>query len=706
MTKPAVKLETPIQFVKGVGPRRAAALDREGIKTAEDLLFYLPFRYEDRSRFKKIADLRDGDAAVVFGRVELAGSYRTPVKGMAIFEAAIQDETASLILKFFNQPFLNKVIRAGNWVVAYGEVHFDSFKPGRLSLLNPEFEIIDNPAGQQAHVGRITPIYRRIGTVTGKVIRQITWEMAREISEPITAWLPPEVEARGGWPDRTTAVRSLHSPPAEYSQPEMLTQLNECTSPFHQRLIFEEFFLFQSGLLAAGLRKKRRIKDRTLLISESIRSRLKQMLPFHPTAAQKKTLRAIIDDMRSPHPMNRLLQGDVGSGKTIVAAQAALVAVDNGWQVTVMAPTEILADQHLRTFQGLFAPLGITTAMLSRVTPASERRRIRNGLSDGSVNVLIGTHALLQSGVRFANLGLAIIDEQHRFGVLQRSALMEKGDNVDTLIMTATPIPRSLALTFYGDLDISVIDQMPPGRRPVRTVLKSQAGREEVYQLLERQVAAGRQAYIVYPLVEESEKSGLRAVKEMSEELQLRFAGLKVGVLHGRLKPTEKDRLMKRFAAGEIHILAATTVVEVGIDVPNATLMVIEHAERFGLSQLHQLRGRVGRGRADSICVLLVDRIGSADAWERLKIVQQSQDGFLIAEKDLELRGPGEFAGRRQSGAPLFRHGNLLRDIKIMQLARQEAAAYLQSLTDQEREIYLTRISQLWSTQFHLSGVG
>jgi ATP-dependent DNA helicase RecG len=430
------------------------------------------------------------------------------------------------------------------------------------------------------------------------------------------------------------------------------------------------------------------------------------MLPFHPTEAQKKTLREIVEDMRSPHPMNRLLQGDVGSGKTIVAAQAALIAADNGWQIAVMAPTEILADQHYRTFSTLFEPQKIRTALLTRVTPKSERAEIQSALSNNSLQVLIGTHALIQDTVQFADLGFVIIDEQHRFGVMQRSALMAKGQNVDTLIMTATPIPRSLAMTNYGDLDVSIIDQLPPGRKPIRTVLKAESNREEVYQLVRREIEAGHQAYIVYPLIEESEKVDLRAVKAMGDELRRRFPQFQVGVLHGRLKPAEKEELMARFLAGEIHMMAATTVVEVGIDVPNASVMVIEHAERFGLSQLHQLRGRVGRGAKESICILLVDRVASEDAWQRLQIMRHSQDGFLIAEKDLEIRGPGEFAGTRQSGIPLFRHGDLLRDQKIMRLAREEAAAYLRGLTGAEKRAYVSRMGKIWKEKFQLTRVG
>ncbi|MBI2821120.1 MAG: ATP-dependent DNA helicase RecG [Acidobacteria bacterium] len=702
----AIRLDTPIQFVKGVGPRRAADLSKEGIATAEDFLLYLPFRYEDRSRFRKMSDLREGETAVVFGRVALGGVYHTPRQGMAIFEAVIRDESASLILKFFNQPFLKNVIRQGEWVVAYGQARHDPFKPGRLSMHNPEFEVIDNPEGPQAHVGRITPIYRRIGTLSGKVIRQIAWDLVQQLQEKFPSWLPAAVEAGHGWPDRNSAIGALHRPSPEYASEEKLRDLNESRSPFHTRLIFEEFFLFQIGLFLARQRKKQRVKERTLTITGPIRERLKSMLPFHPTAAQKRVLREIVQDLQSSHPMNRLLQGDVGSGKTIVAAQAALVAIDNAWQVAVMAPTEILVEQHYQTFKKLFDPLGVRTAMLSRGTPKRDRVEIRRGLEGGSIHLLLGTHALIQEGVQFANLGFVIIDEQHRFGVMQRSALMEKGENVDTLIMTATPIPRSLAMTVYGDLDVSVIDQLPPGRKPVRTILKAEANREEVYQLVERQVAAGRQAYIVYPLIEESEKVSLRAVKEMSEELRGRFPHLSIGVLHGRLKPGAKEELMARFSAGEIHLLAATTVIEVGIDVPNASVMVIEHAERFGLSQLHQLRGRVGRGAKESVCVLLVDRVGSEDAWERLQIMKRSQDGFLIAEKDLEIRGPGEFAGKRQSGAPLFRHGNLLRDVKIMQLARREAAAYLQRLSDAEKNRYIAEVSRIWKTQFRLTRVG
>ncbi len=704
--KPLLKPETSIQFVKGVGPRRAADLLKEGITTAEDFLLYLPFRYEDRSSFRKISELKDGDVAVVLGQVALAGVYRTPRKQMSIFEVVIRDQSSSMILKFFNQPFLKNVIRHGNWIVVYGQAGHDQFKPGHLSMKNPEFEIIDDPTGKQAHAGRITPIYRRIGTLTVKVIRQLEWNLLQQTEGELPGWLPPSLEMKWRLPKRTEAVFALHAPPPEYSSKEKLDQLNEFRSPFHFRLIFEEFFLLQTGLIIARERRKGRVKERKLVITESIRNRLKDMLPFHPTQAQKKVLREIVEDMQSSHPMNRLLQGDVGSGKTLVAAQAVLVAVDNGWQVAVMAPTEILAEQHHQTFSKLFAPLGVRSALLSRITPKRERVDIQKSLSEGALHVLIGTHALIQDTVQFSNLGFVIIDEQHRFGVMQRSALMGKGENVDTLIMTATPIPRSLAMTTYGDLDVSVIDQLPPGRKPVRTILKSESNREEVYQLIEREVASGRQAYVVYPLIEESEKVDLRAVEVMSDELAKRFPRLRIGVLHGRLKAREKEKLMAEFVAGGIHIMAATTVIEVGIDVPNASVMVIEHAERFGLSQLHQLRGRVGRGAKESICILLVDRVGSEGAWERLQIMKQTQDGFLIAEKDLEIRGPGEFAGTRQSGVPLFRHGNLMRDQKIMRLAREEAAAYLQGLSGPEKEEYVRRMGKLWKAKFQLARVG
>jgi ATP-dependent DNA helicase RecG len=429
-------------------------------------------------------------------------------------------------------------------------------------------------------------------------------------------------------------------------------------------------------------------------------------LPFHPTDAQKRVLKEIVDDLRSPHPMNRLLQGDVGSGKTIVAAEAALIAVDNGWQVAVMAPTELLAEQHAVTFARLLEPLGIRTALLSRATPASRRAALRRALGAGDLHLLIGTHALIQNSVEFASLGLVIIDEQHRFGVLQRSALIGKGDNVDTLIMTATPIPRSLAMTLYGDLDVSVIDQSPPGRRPIRTLLVPEAGRAEAYQLLEAQLGQGRQAYVVYPLVDESEKIDLRAVSRMADELRARFPTYKVGALHGRLKAQDKQALMSDFSSGRIQILASTTVVEVGIDVPNATVMVVEHADRFGLSQLHQLRGRVGRGADQSFCLLLSDPETSAEGWERLGILEKTADGFVIAEKDLELRGPGEFAGTRQSGVPLFRHGNLVRDIQIMRLARDEAAKHMEGLKGPEREAYAAAMGALWKTRFQLSLIG
>ncbi|HEY2930540.1 MAG TPA: ATP-dependent DNA helicase RecG [Acidobacteriota bacterium] len=706
MPNPNLKLDNQVQFLKGVGPRRASDLSREGILTVEDLLLYLPFRYEDRTSFRKISSLRDGDWAVVFGQVALAGVYRTPVRKMSIFEAVVRDDTGTLILKYFNQPFMRNVIHNGDWLVAYGQVRRDPFKSSYLAMQKPEVEIIENPESKQAHAGRITPIYRRIGSLTGKVIRQIVWDLLAQLDEELPPLVPQKVAAKWKMPERTEAVMRLHAPLEEYSRPEKLGELNEFRSPFHFRLIFEEFFLFQTGVMIAREQKKQRLKGRTLQISDSIRARLKTMLPFHPTEAQKKTLKQIVDDLKGRHPMNRLLQGDVGSGKTIVAAQTAVIAVDNGWQVAMMAPTEILAEQHYQTFRRLVAPLGVETALLTSAVSKKERTAILKSLEAGKVSLVIGTHALIQEKVNFANLGLAIIDEQQRFGVMQRSALMEKGENVDVLIMTATPIPRSLAMVQYGDLDVSVIDQLPPGRKPVRTVLKAETSREEVYNLIYRQVAAGRQAYVVYPLIEESEKIDLRAVKAMGEELRQRFRNFEVGVLHGRMKPPEKEELMEKFSTGEVQILAATTVIEVGIDVPNASLMVIEHAERFGLSQLHQLRGRVGRDARESICVLLVDRVASQEAWERLQIMKETQDGFLIAEKDLEIRGPGEFAGTRQSGVPLFRHGNLVRDRKIMELAREEARLFLQGLSGAERQQYIVNMRQVWKDRFHLSRVG
>jgi ATP-dependent DNA helicase RecG len=489
-----------------------------------------------------------------------------------------------------------------------------------------------------------------------------------------------------------------------------MDRLNQGLSSAHKRMIFEELFQVQVGIRMVREGRARHRKERRLRLDENVRQAIKKILPFHPTAAQKRVLKDIADDMRSPLPMSRLLQGDVGSGKTIVAAQAAIIAVENGFQAAVMAPTEILAEQHYFYFRRLLEPLGYPIDFLKGSLPAEAKQGALARIRSGETRIAIGTHALIQEGVEFRNLALAVIDEQHRFGVIQRNVLKAKGRLPDTLVMTATPIPRSLALTLYGDLDVSVIDEMPPGRRPIETRWLREADRPEAYREVRRSIAAGHQAYVVYPLVEETEKSDLRAATQMAERLQTEvFPDLKIGLLHGKMKSADKERVMGAFAAGALHVLVATTVIEVGVDVANATLMVIEHAERFGLAQLHQLRGRVGRGAAQSHCYLVADDGGSPEARRRLEIMCETNDGFRIAEVDLELRGPGEIVGTRQSGIPAFKYANLVRDRKALELAHLEAGHFLRTLQtkpDEELRRIAALIRSRWRDRYDVALAG
>jgi ATP-dependent DNA helicase RecG len=486
--------------------------------------------------------------------------------------------------------------------------------------------------------------------------------------------------------------------------------LNAGVSPPHKRLIFEELFQLQVGIGMVRQNRVRHVKARHFQLGENIRLAIKKILPFHPTEAQKRVLKDIAEDICSPHPMSRLLQGDVGSGKTIVAAESAIIAVENGCQVAIMAPTEILAEQHYFYFRRLLAPVGYRIDLLKGSLSVKEKRQAQERIGNGETQIAIGTHALVQEGVDFKNLSLAVIDEQHRFGVVQRNILKEKGDHPDVLVMTATPIPRSLALTLYGDLDVSVIDQLPPGRKPIETVWYEEGDRSKAFDAIRQTVAAGHQVYVVYPLVEESEKSDLRAAKEMAEHLETEvFPDLRIGLLHGRMKSVEKEETMAAFAAGTLQVLVATTVIEVGVDVPNATLMVVEHAERFGLAQLHQLRGRVGRGSSQSTCILVGNVRNSPEARRRLEIMCETNDGFRIAEVDLELRGPGEMIGTRQSGVPAFKYANLVRDRRALEVARSEADRFLEKLRarpDEESRRAALFIRQQWKDHFGLAMTG
>ncbi len=703
-------LDSPVQFLKGVGPRRAEMLAKVGVNTVGDLLGYRPLRYEDRSNFQLIKDIQAGREAVIEGLVVVAGGRFTPRKRLYLFEMRVDDGSSTLVVKFFNQRYLDKILTKDKRVVLLGVPRSNDYGSG-LCLINPEFEVLDPDSDTSIHTGRIVPVYRRAGQLQSRALRGILFHLLQDLrEEQLANGVPADICRHFGFPTRLEAVRQVHFPSQEGDRQRLMEGLRACRTPAHQRLIFEEFFLFHLGLQSLKRRRQAKSKPRRIVLNDQVRRVIKSVLPFHPTGAQKRVLREIVQDLTGPKPMSRLLQGDVGSGKTIVALQAIIVVLENGYQSVLMAPTEILAEQHLRTICRYLAGQDYQVELLSGRVVGKERRAILQRIRKGEVDLVIGTHALFQKGVEFAQLALVVIDEQHRFGVMQRSQLMDKAKNPDTLVMTATPIPRSLALTLYGDLDLSVVDELPPGRQPITTLVLSEKRRDEIFEALRRELRRGRQAYVVYPLVEESQKVDLHAATEMSGYLQQTvFPEYRVGLLHGRLKPVEKDQLMQRFQAGQIQILVSTTVVEVGIDVSNATLMVIENADRFGLSQLHQLRGRIGRGKLKSYCILVVSRRCSAEARERLETMRQTQDGFEIAEKDLEIRGPGEFVGTRQSGLPRFLFANLVRDRKIMDIARRESGRYLQKLQaagDVSSAHKLAQIAERWKRKFSLFEVG
>ena len=704
-----VDLSTPVQYVKGVGERRAAVLEKAGIQTASDLLRYKPFRYEDRTSFCPIDKIRPESPILIRGRVMTLGGRTTRRKRMRIVELLVSDDTATLPVKFFNQAYLSNVFKKGQELILYGVPRLDGYSLG-VSLINPEFEILTAGGEDSIHSGRIVPIYRRISSITPGQLRTILFGLLERLAGTLPDTLPEWVRSRYSFPSFEEALSQLHFPtlPSGRSKAEFLTELETGKTAAQHRLAYEEFFDFQRGLQVFKEDRSRESKDRRLDISPTVRDIIKSILPFHPTGAQKRVLKEIADDLCGPRVMSRLLQGDVGSGKTIVAVQALIIVVENGFQTVFMAPTEILAEQHYETLTRYLGEVGYSIALLTARVKGKERKEILQGLASGEIQVAIGTHAVFQKGVSFHRLGFVIIDEQHRFGVRQRSQLQQKGEKPDTLVMTATPIPRSLALTLYGDLDLSIIDELPPGRQPIRTVIRRDAERQKVYAGIRAKIRKGRQCYIVFPLVEESDKLELRAATEMAQKLQdTVFTGLEVALIHGRLSGEEKVQTMARFKRGDIDVLVSTTVIEVGIDVPNASLMVIEHANRFGLSQLHQLRGRIGRGKDRSYCVLLSEPEGSADARERLRIMQATNDGFQIAEKDLELRGPGDFVGTKQSGMPKFRFANLVRDRAWLDRAQLDAQEWLErALEDGASGEGFEDLAREWERRFGLFRVG
>jgi ATP-dependent DNA helicase RecG len=663
--------DIPVQFVKGVGPRRARLLERLGIKTVEDLLFYLPWRYEDRKNFKKIRELTYGNLETIIAEVVAVDVINTR-KGMKIFQLTVKDDTGFLKCKWFNQPYLEKYFRTGQKVILSGVVKGTPFLSSDFSrfnlalgpeMENPDFESLEND-DKFIHTSRIVPVYRVTEGFTTKQLRSLMFNTINTYSPLIKDYMPEYIIKRNNLMPLQDAIKEIHFP-EEFSDTGIL---NKGLSPAHRRLIFDEFFLLELGL---AFIKKREVREKGIRfrVESPLVKRFLQNLSFELTNAQKQVFEQIKMDMSSSKPMNRLIHGEVGCGKTIIALMSMLIAVDNGYQASLMVPTEILAEQHYINFCTMVKGLGIEVVLLT----SSTRSKAIESVSSGRAQIIIGTHSLIQEQLHFKNLGLAVIDEQHKFGVVQRALLRQKGVNPDILIMTATPIPRTLALTLYGDLDISLINELPSGRKPVITKVFFPTQKDKVFSIMNQELSRGRQAYVVYPLIEGSEKLDLKCAVEGAEAFRRIFPDRKIGLVHGKIKPEEREAIMTSFNSGEIDVLVATTVIEVGVDVPNASLMVIVHAERFGLAQLHQLRGRIGRGEHESYCLLIAYPPFSEEAKRRLKAIESSSDGFKIAEEDLEIRGPGEFFGTKQSGIPDLKIANIIRDIEILETARREA---------------------------------
>jgi ATP-dependent DNA helicase RecG len=754
---------TPVQFVKGIGPRLAEILAAKGIATVDDLLHYLPFRYEDRLNPRSVAELRAGEMATVIAEVRNSGLFRT--HRAPIFQLTVGQGRAKLKCIWFNATYLQDRFQPGQMLALYGKV--EEGRDGQLQIVQPQFEIlgdinINDEGGAEAaekeaekkaaaslEIGRIVPIYESTGQ--GKltprwfrrIIRGALENLNPSLSDPISDPIPAAVRAHLSLVSPGEALWKVHWPDAG----ESFADLQSSRTAAHIRMIFDELFFIELGLEL----KRREQKAQTGIafqLNDGVREAIKKILPFHPTAAQKRVLKEIATDMQTPCPMRRLLQGDVGSGKTIVAFQAAIIAIENGYQVALMAPTEILAQQHYFSARQILERAGYRIVLLTGSLEEDRKRDVRRHIAQGNAQLVIGTHALIQDRVEFENLGLVVVDEQHRFGVMQRLKLMKKSDEArvdsaradnarvvtglrpvlpggdarrstgsdpepDVLVMTATPIPRTLALTLYGDLDISVLDELPPGRTPVVTRSLPDERSPEVWDFVRKQIAAGHQAYVVYPVIEENkaEDREVKAAEQMHRRLREKILpNLHVGLLHGRLVAAEKEHVMREFQQGKIEILVATTVIEVGVDVPNATVMVIEHADRFGLAQLHQLRGRIGRGAAKSYCVLMHGGKVSEEGERRLEAMVRSNDGFQIAELDLELRGPGEFFGTKQAGIPSFRVANIIRDRQLLEAAKHEATFVVSGpnaeISKDEIDRALREMRSRWAMSYGLVEVG
>jgi ATP-dependent DNA helicase RecG len=742
---------TPVQYIKGVGPRLAEVLAAKGLATVDDLLHYLPFRYEDRLNPRSVAELRAGEMATVIAEVRNSGLFRT--RRMPIFQLTVGQGRSRLKCIWFNATYLQDRFQPGQMLALYGKVEED--RDGGLQIVQPQFEILgdiygeggagaaekeaEKKAAASLEIGRIVPIYESTGQgkLTPRWFRRIIRWALDNLSPDLPDPIPVAVRSHLSLVSPREALWKVHWPDAG----ESFADLQASRTAAHIRLIFDELFFIELGLEL----KRREQKAQTGIafrLNDGVRQAIKKILPFHPTAAQKRVLKEIATDMQTPSPMRRLLQGDVGSGKTIVAFQAAIIAIENGYQVALMAPTEILAQQHYFSARQILERAGYRIVLLTGSLEQVCKRDVRRHIAQGNAQLIIGTHALIQDRVEFENLGLVVVDEQHRFGVMQRLKLMKKSDGArvvaglrpalpggtgrspvttrvsestdpepDVLVMTATPIPRTLALTLYGDLDVSVLDELPPGRTPVVTRSVPDERAPEVWDFVRKQIAAGHQAYVVYPVIEENEEHELKAAKQMHRQLREKiFPELHVGLLHGRLDADEKEHVMREFQQGKIEILVATTVIEVGVDVPNATVMVIEHADRFGLAQLHQLRGRIGRGAAKSYCVLMRGGKVSEEGERRLDAMVRSNDGFQIAELDLELRGPGEFFGTKQAGIPSFRVANIIRDRQLLEAAKREAAFVISGpnseVSQAEIDRALKQMRSRWALSYGLVEVG
>ncbi len=707
-TKPPLSKDTSVRYVKGVGPRRAQLLERLGVETIEDILYYFPWRYEDRKNLKKICDLTFGNPETTSGKVVSTRIITTPRKRMKIFELVVTDDTGFLKCIWFNQPYMKKYFKNGQKIILSGTVKGNSdtsrFRPPLLRFVaqkqsktmggagtnlvnlssgfemeNPDFEHLENE-DKFIHTSRIVPVYKATEGFTPKQLRVMIFNIINTYSPLISDYMPEYILKRNTLMPLQWSIRETHFPESF----DNVDALNKGLSPGHRRLIFDEFFLLELGL---ALMKKKKVSEKGISFSASadlsadrqvrwgekdkspLVDKFLKMLPFELTDAQKRVFNQIRADMESDLSMNRLIHGDVGCGKTVVALMSMLIAVDSGYQTCLMTPTEILAEQHYINIHRMVKGLGLAVTLMT----SSSKSKSLEEISSGNAQIIIGTHSLIQEKLKFRNLGLAVIDEQHKFGVVQRASLRKKGFNPDILIMTATPIPRTLALTLYGDLDISLIDELPSGRKNIITKVFFPSQKDVVYSLMDRELSKGRQIYIVYPLIEDSEKLDLKCAVDGAEAFKKVFPTKNIGLVHGKIRHEDRQAIMASFNSHDIDILVATTVIEVGVDLPNASLMLIVHAERFGLAQLHQLRGRIGRGRYESYCALMAYLPFSEEAKRRLKIMESTGDGFKIAEEDLDIRGPGEFFGTRQSGIPDLKLANIIRDVQILEASRKEA---------------------------------